>query len=531
MNVVEERIEADAAVLDVRGASRCAFGFLLFYIANTAFMKLFVSPLSSAGVETLGASPAFFITGAITGLVLGVFALVKGRNAFPAINLVGALLFVAGAAMGLACETGLLPDAGKLLCAAVVAVADTLMLLGWGRVLGARSPKEALFSVSLAYAVGSCLATACVAFAPPVVTLVVSAVCAAISAYLAATDSRVPAAGHPASPINGRAVGAPESGDSHASHASASLRDALDFLWKPVLAALFCSFITGSANVSGGGLSANSAIFVLLGTLLIGLALVAAICLPRRTFNLRQFYQVFIPLAAIVLLCVPFLDASLFPGGAAFVYVVNGCGFALLDIATISALATCSYILDVPSDIVFALERCLGAFVMVLGIYTQPVLGVSGMQTLCALILAAFLACVIVSLVRSSGGAQVGGVPVRSGEANLQTSQASPLSDEECCQELSTRGGLSAREAQVLAYLVRGRGSTFIGQELCISVQTVKTHTKHIYEKLAVHSREDLLSLVEDVRAGEKAWRDKPLSPVHEKAPPPNFSRGRGQSV
>lgn len=65
-----------------------------------------------------------------------------------------------------------------------------------------------------------------------------------------------------------------------------------------------------------------------------------------------------------------------------------------------------------------------------------------------------------------------------------------------CCQ-LRDEKGLSPREFEVLGLLARGRSSTYIAGELYVSRETVKVHIKHIYEKLGVHSRTELLDLFE----------------------------------
>ena len=47
---------------------------------------------------------------------------------------------------------------------------------------------------------------------------------------------------------------------------------------------------------------------------------------------------------------------------------------------------------------------------------------------------------------------------------------------------------LSAREKEVLACLIKGKSLKMVGEELYISYDTVRTHIKHIYEKLHVFS-------------------------------------------
>jgi LuxR family maltose regulon positive regulatory protein len=48
---------------------------------------------------------------------------------------------------------------------------------------------------------------------------------------------------------------------------------------------------------------------------------------------------------------------------------------------------------------------------------------------------------------------------------------------------------LSDGELRVLGYLPSNLSAPEIGAELYISLNTVKTHMRHIYEKLEVHSR------------------------------------------
>lgn len=68
---------------------------------------------------------------------------------------------------------------------------------------------------------------------------------------------------------------------------------------------------------------------------------------------------------------------------------------------------------------------------------------------------------------------------------------------DERCRELTERCGLSGREAEILAYLARGRSQPYIREELVLSKNTVATHVKHIYQKLNVHSRQELIDLFE----------------------------------
>jgi DNA-binding CsgD family transcriptional regulator len=48
---------------------------------------------------------------------------------------------------------------------------------------------------------------------------------------------------------------------------------------------------------------------------------------------------------------------------------------------------------------------------------------------------------------------------------------------------------LTEREREILACAAAGRGNKEIANQLCVSVDTVKTHLHHIYRKLSVNGR------------------------------------------
>lgn len=62
--------------------------------------------------------------------------------------------------------------------------------------------------------------------------------------------------------------------------------------------------------------------------------------------------------------------------------------------------------------------------------------------------------------------------------------------------ELAQRGGLTPRETEVFDLLARGRSIPYVRDALVISRETAATHAKHVYAKLDVHSRQELIDLV-----------------------------------
>ncbi|WP_139652436.1 helix-turn-helix transcriptional regulator [Raoultibacter phocaeensis] len=65
------------------------------------------------------------------------------------------------------------------------------------------------------------------------------------------------------------------------------------------------------------------------------------------------------------------------------------------------------------------------------------------------------------------------------------------------CARIAERFALTERETDVFNLLAKGRNVPFIEEELIISRNTIKTHIKHIYQKMDLHSQQELIDMVE----------------------------------
>lgn len=83
----------------------------------------------------------------------------------------------------------------------------------------------------------------------------------------------------------------------------------------------------------------------------------------------------------------------------------------------------------------------------------------------------------------------------------IAVDEAQPLLDaiKTQCDVARDRFGLSSREHEVLVLLTRGRTIASIAEKLYVSENTVKAHTKAIYRKFQVHTREELLMRVQNL--------------------------------
>ena len=132
----------------------------------------------------------------------------------------------------------------------------------------------------------------------------------------------------------------------------------------------------------------------------------------------------------------------------------------------------------------------------------------------CELMLLALVIAFLVSergkkLGRWSGEANagVGALTTNGTEAATELTQGGPAAATHAAQPapaaaarrhldaIAERYGLSERERDVFALLAEGRTNARIGDDLCIAPGTVNYHTRNIYSKLGVHSRQELIDM------------------------------------
>jgi DNA-binding NarL/FixJ family response regulator len=82
-----------------------------------------------------------------------------------------------------------------------------------------------------------------------------------------------------------------------------------------------------------------------------------------------------------------------------------------------------------------------------------------------------------------------GGVPMTSGIARRVADffrRRAPVGDD--------RRRISQRETEVLEFLAKGYGNKEIADKLCLSVETIRSYLKNIYDKMHVHSRAEAVA-------------------------------------
>ena len=139
----------------------------------------------------------------------------------------------------------------------------------------------------------------------------------------------------------------------------------------------------------------------------------------------------------------------------------------------------------------------------VFGIEEDAVNAITVLHTVVAVVASSLLAAARYPEAEPHAGSSVPASVAPSGAAAPARAPApAPAADAiaGACATLSARHALSAREAVVLELLARGNTRQSIATKLVVSENTVRTHVKNIYAKLRIHSKQQLIDLVDGMR-------------------------------
>jgi len=274
-----------------------------------------------------------------------------------------------------------------------------------------------------------------------------------------------------------------------------TLRKTIGDLWKPVL----CVSALGlewrlMSNLFAGATHYNDA------AILIGFGIAAAILsilelLSPRAFDILHVYQVLFPLITGVFIIAGILGqsyTSLLVGTLMFGFEITN----LLLLVTCASYTSSHYL---PPAALYAL--CIGPTLLfmlagdLLGRILSPLAGQNFTLAIDLLLVSVYVLSVILLLVsRGRGTARTSEIDEM--EAGTRTSALSE--DDLLIARLQSMGEpdtLSPREAEIALLLLKGNTVPAISRKLFISENTIRGHTKSIYRKLDIHSRQELVDL------------------------------------
>lgn len=293
-------------------------------------------------------------------------------------------------------------------------------------------------------------------------------------------------------------------------------------LWRPVLSTSVLAFMAGfmlqvamlhpiPLNVfQGTALVTQFAVVFIL--------LVPAL-LVKKAFALESVYKAALPLSAAGFLLLPVIWNGV--GGLA-----NACaqlGILVAGIILWCMVADAARVCKVQSTPLFSVCMLCVSLAQLAGTlfgffraeYLQP-----GDIALTAVALAALYAVFMISTflfkdrrfkdgsdrvdARVEGSFAASGLDVSSTSREQAAALSAELLREEReaaldarCAYIAERAAFTPREREVFALVARGKTNAAVAEELVVSENTVKFHLKSIYQKLGIHSKAEVMKLIE----------------------------------
>ena len=289
-------------------------------------------------------------------------------------------------------------------------------------------------------------------------------------------------------------------------------------LWRPALCVTMFALVWKLSTRMAPDAPGELTTFTLLAFGLATLLLCAQALLSRHSANLLRTYRLLFPLMTGAFLLLPLLGNAYGPVLSAMLMF----GFELVNLLLIFLCAQVAHTRRLPSSTVYALGLGPSFLAMLVGqvtgvflegaVQAQSVVHLSGIA-LAAVYLLSMALLVITRSGRRDGETgespmditQPGGsVAIAadiapdaiglSGSASLAGTVAP--SAEEVIAGLAAEFSLTPREADIAAMVARGNSVPAIAERLAISQNTVRGHTKRIYAKLDIHTKQELIDLV-----------------------------------
>ena len=263
-------------------------------------------------------------------------------------------------------------------------------------------------------------------------------------------------------------------------------------LWKVAAAVAALSFVTAFlVGKSYGNQSSAPADAFVLGRVcevLISAVVLAVVIGAKKSFNFAQLWRIVLVLLALDVLCQALLPQ------VKVIRSVESSAWDLLVLFTWLTVADIARHAQAVPPLVFGVGWAF---------YTAPF----AVGSLVAGALAAASVDVATTTVLMFTLALVGTfcLELRDQDtkwifAELSGERASAPEDhrsiDERCDAIAAERNLTPRELEVMKMLCKGRTKSYIAETLYLTENTVRSHTKHLYTKLDVHSKQELMDLV-----------------------------------
>lgn len=263
------------------------------------------------------------------------------------------------------------------------------------------------------------------------------------------------------------------------------------------LTMVVCGGLRTYIGLSSPDVYHNPLIVAAANVILASLFLIYSLSISPTNFKLGPIYRVAAPVFAVGIAVLTILNEP----DSAVSYFAASAGSMLIDMPTWVLLIEIARTSRFSALLIFA----TGRFAIHSGMAIGELVALAAPNSIFAFGISSIVILVIVSGFMFSGkDGSLEFEPVAEGELPNVYPENQAAQQETPTQAVTTRveavaqaNGLTARETEVLTLWASGHGAKSIEEKLVLSSATVRTHVRHIYEKCDVHSRAELIELLE----------------------------------
>jgi DNA-binding CsgD family transcriptional regulator/uncharacterized membrane protein len=188
--------------------------------------------------------------------------------------------------------------------------------------------------------------------------------------------------------------------------------------------------------------------------------------------------------------------ASLLGGhGAPLTYIVSICSRAIVNLFLWLILALLALRSKWHPFVVFGFGWALYMFATASGIVVTHVFGLS--EVMPDELVLYLIYVLVVSTILILGVKKYSKKLFHEDGENATDMPADYWSIADRCRLLGIEYSLTKREIDVMEMLCKGRSKSYIAKELKLSENTVRGYSQNLYQKLSIHSKQELLNIIE----------------------------------
>lgn len=366
--------------------------------------------------------------------------------------------------------------------ALISGVSSGFLFLGWARIFTDTGSRIAMAEMSISWVMGALICMVLV-FVPAIASCIITIIIGIIQAALL------------------RACAKRRPGSAKPKRKTILQKKNKTVFQRGLLAALNLGFVAGFSDIIAGyelfTVPEVYDIALLCGVAVFVLAALAIILISRHTPVMNVYRFTFFAIA-IGCLTIPFMSNDM-----TYQYVIIFGGYVCFMIVLLVICINISSYFYVPAAIVCGIAfgvlyigEALGfgvAYFLTTFSTNDQLLGIITFLLAGALLFANMFLFTEKDLGDTNVGRMTESDDDHKDIETLEETQAS-----EVLSRIVTRYKLSARESEVLPLVYKGRTIARIQEELFISAGTVSTHIHHIYKKIGVKNRQELLDLIDD---------------------------------